>query len=449
MAEHIEPTLQRELRHKGGPLHISSRRWYASRSAQPSESEVGDIDAVLTLVEGTEGRTQLKRLSLDVFGVAIEVVPGAGQGESLFVNGKAVGIPSDARLHWVQGVILPQLRVAISDPAKLRVSDADFAAPRRRLRVGETEAIAAVSAFVHGNTLPESKLEIADRLPVANLCVTAGLHAPIRNGTNWDVPLGWISMNPLRELCLVAEDLNDTAVLVAAGVDSLNRQGLKAFRVRVQPINGGGGNTDRSFALEAIDRQRIAICFADSDKECPHASMGGTASKCALVAGAGLFEFRTSQGRALENALPYNLLDVLRPIANPKPSVAHSAVEALSAGAAKFANLKFGISNQDLRRLAGSACQGFWSNLKNALGLPAAAPCCGHVCAADKSSVCQVKLVPGLGSSLLGDAANYLSATNDTPNRMSKYLPSPGAEEWESIGKWVADYAFGLPARRI
>ncbi len=165
--------IELRLRFKGGPLHISSRRWYASRSAQPSESEVGDIDAVLTLVEGTEGRTQLKRLSLDVFGVAIEVVPGAGQGESLFVNGKAVGIPSEARLHWVQGVILPQLRVTMSDPAKLRVSDADFAAPRRRLRVGETEAIAAVSAFVHGNTLSESKLEIADRLPVANL---AALH---------------------------------------------------------------------------------------------------------------------------------------------------------------------------------------------------------------------------------------------------------------------------------
>ena len=69
---------------------------------------------------------------------------------------------------WLQGVVLPQLRVAQAESAAKRVSDDEFSAPRRRQRLGEEEVIAAVSHFVHGNTLQERKIEIADRLPLAN-----------------------------------------------------------------------------------------------------------------------------------------------------------------------------------------------------------------------------------------------------------------------------------------
>lgn len=157
------------LRFDSEPLYVS-RRGYVPREALWNPKDFGDIDATLTLAEGSDGRTQLRRLTLNVFGVEVVASFSAQQGsDSLQVGGRQPGLPNDARLVWLQGVILPQLRLLVNENMTKHVSDADFAAPRRRLRLGEQEVERAVSHFVHGNTLRERKLEIADRLPLATI----------------------------------------------------------------------------------------------------------------------------------------------------------------------------------------------------------------------------------------------------------------------------------------
>lgn len=154
------------LRFDSDALYFS-RRVFDVRS-EPAHPD-GQIDATLTLVEGSDGRTQLRRLTLNVFGVEVVASFGGPQGDSLRIAGEQPSLPTEGRLVWVQGVILPQLRMLLTESVSKSVSDEDFAAPRRRLRLGENEIVSAVSHFVHGNTLRERKVEIADRLPLARL----------------------------------------------------------------------------------------------------------------------------------------------------------------------------------------------------------------------------------------------------------------------------------------
>jgi hypothetical protein len=161
--------IELKLRFDSYPLYVSRRTFIVRTSPSPTEL-CGQIDATLTLAEGSDGRTQLRQLTLNVFGVEVVASFSTQQGaDTLRVAGSQPALPTDTRLVWLQGVILPQLRLLVSDNLTKHVSDADFAAPRRRLRLGEHEVERAVSHFVHGNTLRERKLEIADRLPLAQL----------------------------------------------------------------------------------------------------------------------------------------------------------------------------------------------------------------------------------------------------------------------------------------
>lgn len=154
-----------KLRFDCDALYLSR---FVFESRNPPIPAHGQIDATLTLVEGSDGRTQLRRLALNVFGVEVEASFGGPEGGYLRVAGEEPHVPTDGKLVWIQGVILPQLRMFLSENSKT-VSDEDFAAPKRKLRLGENEVVSAVSHFVHGNTNLERKLEIAEKLPLTRL----------------------------------------------------------------------------------------------------------------------------------------------------------------------------------------------------------------------------------------------------------------------------------------
>jgi hypothetical protein len=160
------PEIEVKLRFASEPLYLSRR---ANESRMAPEQPSGQIDATLTLMEGSDGRTQLHRLTLKVFELEVVATFAGPEGESLRIDGEKPRLPTDGRLVWTQGVILPQLHFFRSESPSKSVSDEDFAAPRRRLRLGEEQVVAAVSHFVHGNTLPDRKLEIAERLPLGDL----------------------------------------------------------------------------------------------------------------------------------------------------------------------------------------------------------------------------------------------------------------------------------------
>jgi hypothetical protein len=132
----------------------------------------------LTLTESSDGRTQLSRLRLKVFGVDVEISFTGMQVDSLRVGETLQFSPADGTLTWTQGSILPIIRLMVNEPSSQTISDEDFAAPRRRARIGEDDIVNVISHFVHGNTQRYRKIEIADRLPLArvetlyNACTT-------------------------------------------------------------------------------------------------------------------------------------------------------------------------------------------------------------------------------------------------------------------------------------
>lgn len=272
---------------------------------------------------------------------------------------------------------------------------------------------------------------------------------PVRAGQTWEIPLRWLAAQPLHETQLVAEDLHDVNVLKAAAQDSLNHRRLFAFRVRVCAVPGGGGNTSRAFAQKALAEQRITICFADSDKESPTGPVGTTAERCQAVTGAGLYDLQLTVGRSLENALPWQLLDLLRPHSKPVPSDILANVEAAAPGAARFANLKRGVFAHDVHRLGTSACAIFWATARTSLGRPPAPPCCPTGCTATAAGSCTEQFIAGFGASTLADAEAWFAASTGSSTRHAAYVASADAAEWNTLGSWVAEYGLGMPPRRL
>ena len=277
--------------------------------------------------------------------------------------------------------------------------------------------------------------------------VDDGTLTPRKEGQVWLVPFRWIAENPLRETQLVAEDLRDVQVLTGAAEDFKQKNHYRAFRVRIGAVPGGGGNTHRTFAQTALTEQRIAICIADSDKECPTASLGATASACMTISGAGLFDLRVTQGRTLENALPWRLLDAIRPNKPPQPSFEMANIERAHPAASKFLNVKRGIYGHDLNRLNGTQSGQFWDATR--IGLGKEIKCCAAGCKADKLGNCSTIIAPGFGNSTLADAQAYIENTKHKTNRHEDYLPSPGAEEWLDLGRWVFEFGLSSSARRF
>lgn len=138
------------------------------REAELPLAEPKPIDVTFRLAKNDDGRTLLKELRLDVFGVDVQLGVGDGVITSVKVDDKGIEIPSNIRLVWTQGSLLPLIRnMNITPSQAASVSDESLFTPRRVSRFGTPLVRRAISNFVHGNTQEDRLDEIADRLPVA------------------------------------------------------------------------------------------------------------------------------------------------------------------------------------------------------------------------------------------------------------------------------------------
>lgn len=271
-------------------------------------------------------------------------------------------------------------------------------------------------------------------------------NSPQYTDGRWKVPVRWLAARPLMPSSLLAEDLHDTDVLSAAGEDFLEASSLRAFQIRTSKRQGGGTNTHRVLRHIAIEEQEICVCVADSDKVCPASPVGDVAQQCLDVEGNGLFMVTTTEGRALENALPTRLVDQVHPARTPRPSEQFAGFDARHAGVQKFISLKKGMSGFDAERLPRPESREFWNSACAAIvGLRT---CCAGVCQAAELPRCSYQLHRGFGSGLLAAAAEWLKS-HSRFDRTKEYLPSPNDSDWKRLGEMVASYAIGLERRRI
>lgn len=118
--------------------------------------------------DGDDGKTLLRELRLEVFGVTIKLQMNQSIVTSVIVNDDQIEIPSNIRLNWTQGQLMPILRnVNIAPTPQTSLSDESLFVPRRVSRFGATRARNATIAFLHGNTQEGRVEEIVDRLPIA------------------------------------------------------------------------------------------------------------------------------------------------------------------------------------------------------------------------------------------------------------------------------------------
>lgn len=126
------------------------------------------LDVTFMLAKDDDGRTLLREMQLDVFGIKIQLIMASGIISSVKADGQNIEIPSNIKLVWTQGTLLPLIKtvnVAPTQPSS--VSDESLFHPRRISRFGAVAARRAVAQFVHGNTQEDRLEEIADRLPIA------------------------------------------------------------------------------------------------------------------------------------------------------------------------------------------------------------------------------------------------------------------------------------------
>lgn len=157
-----------DFRFSTPPATFVGRR--SNRFEEPSLLDQGILDAKLTIAsEGDDGRTVFRELALNIFGVEVLITSASAREVQLKICGHPVLPPDEGRIFVSQGAVLPALRVVFRDQViSSTVSDATYFRAQRAERLGTAEVRAAISAFVHGNTLPERKDEIARRLPLTS-----------------------------------------------------------------------------------------------------------------------------------------------------------------------------------------------------------------------------------------------------------------------------------------
>lgn len=275
--------------------------------------------------------------------------------------------------------------------------------------------------------------------------VLEGVH-PIKGPSGWQVPIQWIAQNPLSRSVVVGEDLHDTGVLVAAAEDYLETNGLRAFCIQATQTAGGGGNTHRVLERVAVTDQQVCLCVVDSDRHCPLSPPGPTALPCTEVKGEGLFAVALTIGRAMENALPWRLIDQVRAARAPAPSAELSTLEKKHPRTSTFLNMKRGMCGFDIAKLPSEQAKTYWSSASAAvLGT---LTCCSEPCGVVESPLCRYKFHEGYGGSLLGDVATWMHSKSAAV-RTKLYLPSPNNDEWTELGKRVSNFGLGLSPRRI
>jgi hypothetical protein len=270
---------------------------------------------------------------------------------------------------------------------------------------------------------------------------------PQRVGQTWQLSTHWIAAEPLSATSLIAEDLNDISVLEGAAFDFRNRCRLFGLATKMTAAPGGGGNTSRVLDRIAVHEQRIALCIVDSDRECDGSKLGPTAQSCIEVDGPGVYEVKVTAGRSLENSLPWRLIDLVRQAAPLAPSVLLATLNAAREGSAKWANLKRGKRRFDIPRAKCEECIASLELLAEAMNITS--DCCPTGCAASEFGACGKVIYQGYGGATLGDVGTFLKSSEGNTVRHERYLPSPGDEDWQDLGRLVFAYGLATMSRRI
>lgn len=128
------------------------------------------VDLKLSLIsQGEDGRTTWKDVEINIGDIQIKAYRDKSSEAKITVSGTPIAAPSNGRILWSQGAILPLPRLFIKE-AKNAGSGAEqsFFTRSADACVGRAEVLSALTSFVHGNTSIETKIEIADRLPIAS-----------------------------------------------------------------------------------------------------------------------------------------------------------------------------------------------------------------------------------------------------------------------------------------
>jgi hypothetical protein len=256
---------------------------------------------------------------------------------------------------------------------------------------------------------------------------------PTLDGTRWIVPLAWLDGIILDSTFLVTEDLNDFNVLVVAARAYLASKNLNGFVLQLRPAPGGGSNTWRILQHAAVEARNPTICVVDSDRDYPGAPVGHTANACLKLNGSGLFQVRVTEGRSLENSIPWSLIDRVR--TSKLGSQPLKTLTTVEPECAKYLDLKNGM---DGRTILGRP---YWERIARTL---VGECCCEKACQLDKWKKCPYILYEGLRPSFLSDLHEDLQE-----HRYKNPFNFHEEDDWSEIARLVFEYGLGGKRQRI
>jgi hypothetical protein len=273
-------------------------------------------------------------------------------------------------------------------------------------------------------------------------------------------PLHWFDSSArIQPTYLLAENLDDVAVLRRMGMVGAILASYKYHPLSIAELNGGGSSI--AAVLTSLSNQdRLCICVADSDKQCPSSPEGQTAR--------GLIPY--------ENELAFPLIQVLkttgRDLENCLPDFFYADEYGRHHAYASIANFLRQLTEQQeyevrnhvdiekgfrLFELLGSPLQSaerlFWDskltlifNLADVL--PGHFPCVSsQTCARGSKDLCQCIVVTGNPSHILrtfNERYGLGDAFNIAPRIEASVKP-----EWERMGTTVFSWCCGDTRIRV
>ncbi len=289
---------------------------------------------------------------------------------------------------------------------------------------------------------------------IANKIFISGL-----SGTNekkekgWILPLSEISYGKLAGLEIVAEDEDDAKLLIESikHYKMLN-ENLRNFSTLVTPSNGGGANIQFVIQTKINAKDKVLVCFCDSDKLSLSSELGGVTKECGRISFISNFPcyFFHTIGREMENDLPHFFINQVLNFHNDPKTKANflkleNIYENIDKNIFKYTDLKKGITFFDIKKITCMKSRQFWNESIELLNKN------GFLTKSISDLVDEDIIVEHLSESIASNVLAWLEYKFDSkPNKVHEDIKNDkSSQPWLAHGENLFWLACGMKRGRI
>lgn len=284
------------------------------------------------------------------------------------------------------------------------------------------------------------------------ICVSGLASSFYKDGNNWVIPLSSFNYGNFSGLELLAEDESDAKLLIHAIKHyQLLHSNLKNFNISVVPSNGGGANIKKIINTKIDAKEKILVCFCDSDRFSLKSEFGSVTKDCKEISNQSDFPcfFFHTEGREIENDLPFYFIDEILTYQN-NPDVISlflkiKTINEIDRDIIKYYDFKEGILFKDIQHITCAISKDFWQATIEKLDS-------AGLLEVEKNNLKDTDIIiPHISKSIAANVLDWLDFKFDRkPKKVHEVIKNDNdAQAWLTHGEKLFWLASGMKKGRI